>query len=75
MVFKKLNVVTSGVGDIKEAVDSFLGKHGRINYIKPLYTAFAQRDKETAMATFEKYRSFYHPLVFKYIVLALRALK
>ena len=60
--------------NVKESLISFLGKHGRINYIRPLYTAFIQRDKETAMATFEKYRNFYHPTIVKLIELLLKTL-
>ena len=60
--------------NVKESLISFLGKHGRINYIRPLYTAFIHRDKETAMATFEKYRNFYHPTIVKLIELLLKTL-
>ena len=60
--------------DVKEALISFLGKHGRINYVRPIYTAFLKRDKETAIATFEKYRNFYHPSIIKSIELLLKTL-
>ena len=60
--------------DVKNALITFLGKHGRINYVRPLYTAFFKRDKETAMATFEKYRNFYHPTIVKLIELLLKTL-
>ena len=61
--------------NIKEQLIEFLGTIGRINDLRAIYPAFYKRDKEEDLTTFEKYRSFYHPLVFKYIVLALRALK
>ena len=60
--------------DVKNALIDFLGKHGRINYVRPLYTAFFKRDKETAMETFEKYRNFYHPTIVKVIELLLKTL-
>ena len=49
--------------NIKEVLDSFLGKHGRINYVRPIYSAYIKRDRESAKATFEKYRDFYHPSI------------
>ena len=49
--------------NVKEVLDSFLGKHGRINYIRPLYAAYIKRDREAAKATFEKNRNFYHPSI------------
>ena len=60
--------------DVMESLIAFLGKHGRINYVRPIYTAFFKRDKETALATFEKYRNFYHPTIVKYIELLLKTL-
>ena len=60
--------------DVKEALITFLGKHGRINYLRPIYTELYKRDKETAVATFEKYRSFYHPIIIKYIELIFKTL-
>ena len=61
-------------GDIKETLDSFLGKHGRINYIRPLYTAYIKIDKQAAVATFEKYKSFYHDMIVKAIESLIRTL-
>ena len=60
--------------DVKNALITFLGKHGRINYVRPIYTEFFKRDKATALATFEKYRDFYHPMIVKYIELLLKTL-
>ena len=60
--------------DFKENLISFLGKHGRINYIRPLYSAFIQRDREAAIATFEKYRNFYHRIVVEYIEILIKTL-
>ena len=48
--------------DVEEALIAFLGKFGRMKYLRPLYVAFYKRDKETARATFEKYKSSYHPI-------------
>ena len=53
--------------NVKNALVSFLGKHGRINYIRPIYTELIKRDKQLAVSTFEKYRNFYHPDMVKLI--------
>ena len=55
--------------DVEEALIAFLGKFGRLKYLRPLYMAFAKRDKETAKATFEKYKSSYHPIAQRLIEL------
>ena len=60
--------------NVKEALDSFLGKHGRINYIRSIYTAYIKRDREAAKATFEKNRNFYHPSIVKTIEYLLKTL-
>ena len=60
--------------NVKEVLDSFLGKHGRINYIRPLYAAYIKRDREAAKATFEKNRNFYHPSIVKTIEYLLKTL-
>jgi leukotriene-A4 hydrolase len=60
--------------DVLNALIDFLGKHGRINYIRPIYTAFIKRDKETALKVFQQYRNFYHPSIVKYIELLLQRL-
>ena len=61
-------------GDVKVTLDSFLGKHGRINYVRPLYTQYIKIDKQAAVATFEKNRNFYHPMVVKAIESLIRTL-
>ena len=60
--------------DVKNALITFLGKHGRINYVRPIYTEFIRRDRETAKATFEKYRNFYHPTIVRYIEFLLKTI-
>ena len=60
--------------DVLNALTDFLGKHGRINYLRPIYTAFIKRDKQTAFNIFQKYRNFYHPSIVKYIELLLKTL-
>ena len=60
--------------DVKEALIVFLGKFGRMKYLRPLYIAFYKRDKETALATFEKYKSSYHPIAVRLIELDLKNL-
>ena len=60
--------------DFKEALIDFLGKHGRVNYLRPIYKEFYKRDKKLALNTLDKYRSFYHPTALKYIELDLKTL-
>ena len=60
--------------DVLNALTDFLGKHGRINYLRPIYTAFIKRDRQTAFNIFQKYRNFYHPSIVKYIELLFHAL-
>jgi len=48
--------------DVKKALILFLGKFGRLKYIKPLYIDFYKRDKESAKATYAKYKKSYHPI-------------
>ena len=59
---------------VKEALINFLGKFGRLKYLRPLYIAFYKRDKESALATFEKYKSSYHPIAVRMIELDLKNL-
>ena len=49
----------------EESLVDFLGKHGRINYIRPLFSALARRNKELAIKTLDKYRNFYHSIIIK----------
>ena len=60
--------------DLKQELIEFLGTTGRINYLRDLYPAFYKKDKNAALETFEKYRNLYHPMVIKYIELALKNL-
>ena len=55
--------------DVKDALIDFLGTIGRINYVRPLYTALYLRNKELALKTLDKYRHFYHATIIKYIEL------
>ena len=71
IVLTKRNILED---NIKKELIEFLGTIGRINYLRELYPAFYIRDKDAALETFEKYRNFYHPMVVKYIELALRNL-
>ena len=58
----------------EESLVDFLGKHGRINYIRPLFSALARRNKELAIKTLDKYRNFYHSIIIKYIEIDLKSL-
>ena len=61
--------------DVKNALINFLGKFGRMKYLRPLYRALYVRDKETAMSTFEKWKSSYHPIAVRLIELDFKSLE
>ena len=72
-----ISVLTHGKDfedSIKQALIQFLGTIGRMKFIRPLYSAFYQKDKETALATFEKYKSTYHPIAVRLIELDFKKL-
>lgn len=39
-----------------------LGLWGRMKYVRPLFRLLNKCDRKLALATFEKYRLFYHPI-------------
>ncbi len=45
-----------------------------MKYLRPLYIDFYKKDKETARATFEKYKSSYHPIAQRLIEMDLKNL-
>ncbi|KAL1976448.1 hypothetical protein VTN31DRAFT_2730 [Thermomyces dupontii] len=52
------------VGD-REAIGptvDLLGKIGRMKFVRPLYRALKKLDRQIALETFERLRSFYHPI-------------
>ena len=59
---------------VEEQLILFLGKFGRMKYLRPLYTGFYKRDKETCKATFEKYKSSYHPIAVRLLELDFKKL-
>ena len=60
---------------VKNALINFLGKFGRMKYLRPLYRALYVRDKETALSTFEKWKSSYHPIAVRLIELDFKSLE
>ncbi|KAK3327366.1 peptidase family M1-domain-containing protein [Cercophora scortea] len=45
-----------------QGVADLLGQVGRMKFVRPLYRGLNKVDRELALATFEKYRDFYHPI-------------
>jgi leukotriene-A4 hydrolase len=39
-----------------------LGKVGRMKFVRPLYRGLEEVDRKLALETFEKNKSFYHPI-------------
>ena len=62
------NLIAPNMKDFK------IGKYGRMSYLRPIYSAWYKRDKESALKTLDKYRSFYHSTAVKYIELDLKAI-
>ena len=60
--------------DVKQALILFLGKYGRMKYLRPLYVDLYKKDKETAKKTFEKYKKSYHPIAQRLIELDFKKL-
>jgi len=58
--------------NFKNNLDAFLGKFGRLKYLRPLYRAFYVRDKESTMNSFNKWKSTYHPIAVRLIELDLK---
>ena len=59
----------------KTALIAFLGKFGRLKYLRPLYRALYVRDKDTALATFDKWKSSYHPIAVRLIELDFKSME
>ena len=48
-------------------LESFLATNGRMNFIRPLYSALAKINKRKAMEILNKNRNFYHPITLRLI--------
>ena len=59
----------------KTALIAFLGKFGRLKYLRPLYRALYVRDKDTALTTFDKWKSSYHPIAVRLIELDFKSME
>lgn len=53
----------SGVKTVFDSVADFLSKHGRGLYVRPLYRALAELDREYAYSVFKQNRSRYHGII------------
>lgn len=45
-----------------QAAADLVGQVGRMKFVRPLFRALNQVDRELALRTFEKNRDFYHPI-------------
>jgi leukotriene-A4 hydrolase len=61
--------------DFKNACVNFLGKFGRLKYLRPIYRSLYVRDKELALSTFEKWKGSYHPIAVRLIELDFKSLE
>jgi leukotriene-A4 hydrolase len=53
----------SGLKTVFESVADFLSKHGRGLYVRPLYRALAELDRDYAYSVFKQNRSRYHGII------------
>jgi leukotriene-A4 hydrolase len=53
----------------------FLGKVGRMKFVRPLYKKLAACDKEFAEQTFETHKNFYHPICRNMVTKDLKGVK
>ena len=59
----------------KNALDAFLGKFGRLKYLRPLYRSYYVRDKEAALRAFNEWKGSYHPIAVRMIELDFKSLE
>lgn len=45
-----------------QGVAELLGRVGRMKFVRPLFRGLSELDRELALATFAKYKDFYHPI-------------
>lgn len=58
-----MTCLRSGQKDVFDGVAHFLSQHGRGLYVRPLYRALAELDRDYAYAVFKKNRSTYHGII------------
>ena len=61
--------------EFKTACVNFLGKFGRLKYLRPIYRSLYTRDKDLALNTFNKWRGSYHPIAVRLIELDFKSLE
>ena len=61
--------------EFKDACVNFLGKFGRLKYLRPIYRSLYKRDKDLALSTFQKWKSSYHPIAVRLIELDFKSLE
>jgi leukotriene-A4 hydrolase len=61
--------------EFKDACVNFLGKFGRLKYLRPIYRSLYARDKDLALSTFQKWKSSYHPIAVRLIELDFKSLE
>jgi leukotriene-A4 hydrolase len=59
----------------KTALNAFLGKFGRLKYLRPLYRSYYVRDKEAALSAFNEWKGSYHPIAVRMIELDFKSLE
>ena len=72
-----MSVLLHGTLDnnFKNNLVAFLGKFGRLKYLRPLYRSFYVRDKESTLKAFDKWKSTYHPIAVRLIELDLKSIE
>ncbi|KAJ6103246.1 hypothetical protein N7486_005673, partial [Penicillium sp. IBT 16267x] len=52
----------AGDESVIEPTTELLGRIGRMKFVRPLYRNLQKMNRPVALATFEKYKDFYHPI-------------
>ena len=65
-IWLRLNVLVDNVNSF-ELVEKFLGKTGRMKFVRPLYLGLNEKHHDLAVKIFREYEGFYHPIAVRLI--------
>jgi len=66
-VWLEIMVATQNLKGVKDQVDGFLKKYGRMKYIIPIYAAYYRFYKKDAQQLFDDLKKYYHPIAIERI--------
>lgn len=65
-VWWRLNVMADNQ-KVFDLVEKYLGKTGRMKFVRPLFVALNEKHHDLAVQIFRKYEAFYHPIAVRLI--------